>query len=410
MGERKDWDHSLPLSRAELVELICRDPDLGAPEAEAFREVCELIALCHHVEFYQRAQKLKNAYDPFDPDSDDTPLMRLSADERQQRFNGLLRDLGWLLDRAQFMHLSRDEIQPALDRASDWGIRMDVDFSAFEHIAIFARGDAHQTRSRRRFWNLYRVEEAEVPIYRRLVILFKLREHQRFIGPVDTEHVFLKMFKDLPRLDVLMLLPGARVRLTTLDKGKIGMPLVSGAFIAVYSVLQNLVEWLSTIFLSPNAIWAVAAGGVGYGYRTYYGYQTTKQAYHLSLTQNLYFQNLDSNAGVLTRLFDEAEEQESRSAMLAYYCLWRHGGANGWTSTELDLAMELFLHLYAELPCNCEKEDAMSRLCRLHLAESAGEDHFRAVPPDRAVAALRTVWNDRFESGCTARNRPLTRW
>jgi hypothetical protein len=410
MGAAKDWDHSLPLSRAELVELICRDPDLGAADAEAFRRVCDLIAACNHAAFYRRSQALRHAYDPFDPDSDDTPLERLSADERQQHFNALLRDLTWLLNRAQFTHLSRDEIEPAVGAASDWGIRMDVDFSAFEHIAIFARGDAYQTRTRRRLRTLYRLEETEVPIYRRLVLLMKLREHRRFLGPVDTEHVFLKMFKDLPRLDVMMLLPGARVRLTPLDKGKISLPLVSGALVAAYTFLQHLAEWLATIFLSTNAIWGLAAGGVGYGYRSYYGYQTTKQAYHLSLTQSLYFQNLDSNAGVLTRLFAEAEEQESRSALLAYYCLWRHGGARGWTSAELDLAMELFLHLYAELPCNCEKEDALSRLQRLRLAEPAGEERFRAVPPDRALEGLRAVWNETFERGGQGEKRPLSRW
>ena len=60
-------------------------------------------------------------------------------------------------------------------------------------------------------------------------------------------------------------------------------------------------------------------------------YQSTRQAYHLMLTQSLYYQNLDNNAGVLTRLLDEAEEQECREVLLGYYCLWKYGPEQGWT-------------------------------------------------------------------------------
>ncbi len=56
----------------------------------------------------------------------------------------------------------------------------------------------------------------------------------------------------------------------------------------------------------------------GYGVRSFYGYLQTKQKYQLNLTESLYYQNLDNNAGVISRLLDEAEEQENREAVLAY--------------------------------------------------------------------------------------------
>src|SRR5258708_34741537 len=101
-------------------------------------------------------------------------------------------------------------------------------------------------------------------------------------------------------------------------------------------------------FMSDATLWGLTAGLAGYGYKSYYDYQQTRQAYHLNLTQSLYFQNLDSNAGVMTRLFDEAEEQEMRTTLLAYYCLWRYAGASGATAEDLDVSMELYLDRYAE--------------------------------------------------------------
>src|SRR5258708_16852195 len=91
-------------------------------------------------------------------------------------------------------------------------------------------------------------------------------------------------------------------------------------------------------FMSDATLWGLTAGCLGYGYKSYYDYQQTRQAYHLNLTQSLYFQNLDSNAGVLTRLFDEAEDQETRTTLLAYFCLWRYGSEAGLPVAELETA------------------------------------------------------------------------
>src|SRR6202022_3219426 len=106
---------------------------------------------------------------------------------------------------------------------------------------------------------------------------------------------------------------------------------------------NELTQFFHEVVLRERTLWALALGGFGYAYKTWYGYRQTKQAYHLALTQSLYFQNLDSNAGVLTHLFDEAEEQASRTTLLGYFCLWRYAGEQGWTAEELDASMEVYL-------------------------------------------------------------------
>src|SRR5262249_53504337 len=133
--------------------------------------------------------------------------------------------------------------------------------------------------------------------------------------------------------------------------------------------------------------------GLGYGYKSWYGYYQTKQAYHLTLTRSLYFQNLDNNAGVLTRLFDEAEEQESRVIILAYFLLWRFGGETGWTGSELDLAMDLYLDRYAGLDFDCTGMHALEALRSLDLVEEAAGGHGRAVPLEQAVTLLQDSWH-----------------
>ncbi len=77
--------------------------------------------------------------------------------------------------------------------------------------------------------------------------------------------------------------------------------------------------------------------------RSFRGYLQTKERYQLSLTESLYYKNLDNNAGVLMRLIDEAEEQENREALLAYFFLRRELAPAGLAAEQLDRRIEAFL-------------------------------------------------------------------
>jgi hypothetical protein len=272
-------------------------------------------------------------------------------------------------------------------------MRMDVDFKVFERLALFARGLAVEKRKRRRVRGRWRVEEVEVPVYRRLVMIFKLRPHPRLGKHVDTQSVYFQLFKNIPRLNIAMLLPGARARISLLDRGKISISLLSGLALTVWRFLKEVWHSVQEIFFfqDPIALWILASGAVGYGIKSYFGYQQTKQRYTLTLTQVLYYQNLDTNAGVLYRLLNEGEEQMCREVILGYYSLWRHAGETGWTARELEEAVEKDLERRANLHVGFEVKDAVRQLTRLGLVEQEGE-RYRAVPLERAVEALEHFW------------------
>jgi hypothetical protein len=399
MSAAKDSQHFIPLQTAQLLDLLCSDRTLPEGDRDGVRQLAALVQGLHHLRFHRKQVELKNAYEPFDPDTDDAVLVRLSATQKQHRLNGLFSDFNWLLDRAHYRHLCREDLEPYLASASDWGIHMEVDFSAFEHAAMFVRGEGYQKRTLRSWRTLWQPEEVDTPIFRRLVLILKLRQHPRLGPAADTEHVFMKIFKDIPRADVDMLLPGARVTLKLLDRGRIGFGLLSGLATMAYRMYEGLWKLVHDLVLTDNSLmWGLTAGILGYGYKTYYDYQQTRQAYHLNLTQSLYFQNLDSNAGVVARLFDEAEEQETRTTLLAYYCLWRYAASTGATAEELDVAMELYLDRYAEVPLLCETGEALAVLVRLGLAEAV-EGRYRAVPLEGALEKLRSAWADLAPAG-----------
>jgi len=387
MGARKDCSHFIPLQTQDLVDLVCSVAAVPADDREALRQLACLIQQAHHAHYHQRLVELKREYAPFDPDSDNLALGHLPAEEKQRRLNDLLGDLNWLLDRGHFRHLGRQELEPALAEASDWGIRMTVDFSQFEHVAIFVRGESFQKRLLRSWRTWFQEEEIELPIFRRLVLMLKFRPNPALSPGVSSEQVYLKIFKDIPRADVDMLLPGARVRLKLLDRSKIGFGLISGMATMAYRMFNDLLQFVQYLVLSDTALWGLTAGCLGYGYKSYYDYQTTRQAYHLNLTQSLYFQNLDSNAGVLTRLLDEAEEQETRTSFLAYFCMWKYAGPDGFTAEELESSIEFYLDRYTDTTLLCEPGEPAGKLVHLGLAQSQN-NRYRALPPAEALCLL----------------------
>ena len=169
----------------------------------------------------------------------------------------------------------------------------------------------------------------------------KLRQHKRLGPGINTSAVYLKLFKDIPKLDLEMLLPGARLTMPGLQRLKLGGSLVGSLAFVGYKVVSELGNLaMAVVQRNPMAFWGPLSLVFGYGYRQYAGYQTTKQTYTSMLTESLYYQNLDNNAGVITRLLDEAEEQECRETLLAYHALWRQAPAEGWTASQLDDHLE----------------------------------------------------------------------
>ncbi len=398
MAEYTDREHYIPLRVSDLVELLCTDKGLSREDADTFRQFCRLVTATYHFEYYQKLEELKNEYAPFDPDSVTRAVKKLTPEEKDKRLEKLFKQFTWLMERANYKRLDRAAIDAAMQEVSLWGINMEVDFGVFEQMELFIRGDTVGRRFFKRWWQFWkRPEEVRVPIYQRLALILKLRPHKRLPREINTQSVYLKLFKEIPKADIEMLLPGARLQMPGLTRLKMSGSLFGSLGWIVYQVLADL----GTLVAKAASMGVMALYGpflalAGYGYKQWYGYQFAKTTYGLQLTQSLYYQNLDNNAGVLNHLLDEAEEQECREAILAYYYLWRYGGAKGWTAPDLDDYVEMDLERLANLKVDFEIEDAIAKLEKLRIIEKVG-DRYRAHPLNKALEMLDWTWDNYFK-------------
>lgn len=396
MAEYQDREHFIPLRKSDLIELLCQDKELPAAERMQFRQFCTLTSAVFHFEYLQQLEDLKDAYAPFDPDADTISLRPVSDDERRKDEEQLFDQFASLLERANFQRLNREEVQGALQEvATVSGVNTHIDLGMFERLEIFVRGDVMGKMVRRRWSRMWLREEIRVPLYQRLVLIVKLRPHKRLDRDIDTSRVYLKIFKDIPKADQDMLLPGARVRFSRLDRALIIYPLAVGIGLTLYNIGASVLQ-SGLAALGSMVTWSLALAFGGYGYKSYHSYQVKKQDYSLRLTKSLYYKGLDNNNGVLMRLLDEAEEQECRETFLAYFCLWKYAPVEGWNAEQLDDFVEMYLEGKANLKVDFEIGDALAKLERLKIVRKMGKTYL-AQPIERALEMLDWTWDNYFK-------------
>ena len=242
--------------------------------------------------------------------------------------------------------------------------------------------------------------------------LFGKKEPRRHDASSGTPAIFLKVFKNVPVSALETLFPDVTVRMTLLDKGLILLPLIGG----ILSVVNRVVP---ALLLIGTIIAAVIAGrAIDWGefrdhlfpiltafsivgvitFKIFSKYRITKEKHQAKLMKTLYFHNLDNNAGVFDFLVQEAEEEECKEALLAYYFLLTERNADGepFTEEELDRRIEQWMEERFGMTLDFEVDDALRKLEEKKLLVKDG-DRYRVPSIDETLIKLDELWDDVFE-------------
>lgn len=394
------WDTEcyIPADPRHLIAWISSRSSFEHSKQVHFLQVCDSIRRVIHDDFRTLHDLITLGYRSVDPDNEDLTKevqSRLLSDGKKiypsdnssksenlpnhRETYSLDESVEELLVRANYRRLNPREIQSAMRTASFWGVRLRVQLSMFRRLRVFGRGDIIGRKSRRHWKRGFRLEEIDVPIYRRLVLVFRVKESQTFQETLHAKNLHLRMFKNIPKQDIDMLLPAAGVQISWLDKGKIGIPTAWGFAILVMKLAKSLslLAVLGTFrFLSSLAfIVAVAVASLFYGVRSFFSYLTAKRRHLLNVAQNLYYQNLDNNLGVLLRVLEEAEQQEICEAVLAYNVISVCQSSNGLSEQEIYQQSVNQLREYTGITIDFDVKDAVRSLLELRIIHGVGQGY-----------------------------------
>jgi len=215
--------------------------------------------------------------------------------------------------------------------------------------------------------------------------------------------VTLKLFRNIPKADLEMLLPNCRTRMRGVDKLLILVPALFGG-VPVFVKIAPLFVLLAVVLgltqhpidhasLTAGLIGAITLGA--YLFQRWENFKSRKLNFAKTLSENLYFRNLDNNEGVLTRLVDEAEEEECKEALLGYaFLLW---STEPITDDVLDRSIEEWLRHTHQVSLDFEVADALDKLERLDIVQRTEGGQLTALPLAEATERLRQRWVDLIE-------------
>jgi hypothetical protein len=176
----------------------------------------------------------------------------LDPTERQAAQHRLGDELKALAEDANFERISTDDLGRAFVEESLMKVRLEADFDDFEQVVFYRRGVHTRQEEVKHLFGLRR-RTVEFTNYAKVLVYVQFKDAAYFEAkgkdvdslPFAPGSTIIKLFQDVPRADLEMLFPNARVRMRLVDKLLIGVPaVVSGVIVVVTKLIASLIPVL----------------------------------------------------------------------------------------------------------------------------------------------------------------------
>lgn len=439
MGTYADREAFIPYRKADLVELCIQDGKLQGEDVQKFRELCEILSAYYHFDSLKHLESMKNNFAHLNPDADTRAMFPPNAGDRQEREMKLVEEFEACLKKANYSKLTDEEWEKAKTQESLITLKMDVDFNDFERWVCYHRGSGQNTVQIKK---LFSKKELTMDIYERVVLLIKFKDEAYFKAKkkkienlnFTPGKMYIYFYKKIPQADLEVLFPNVDVSMNLKDRLMLAIPAVGAGLATIWKVLPALLitfalilgvfklDKLAAIFGIPPAdpgqlkliIGAITGLGilVAFAFKQYVAYKNKRLKFLKDITDTLFFRNLDCNAGVFHRVMDEAEEEECKEIILAYYHLATN--PQGMTKEGLDDFIENWLEQKFNTKIDFAVEKALEQLESLRgkivedgqkeenlpvrtVVEKDSKGVYKALSLDESKTIVDYIWDNYFD-------------
>jgi hypothetical protein len=410
-------DQFIPVRKEDLLSTLIKQGDLADPtECELFWRFARTLRTVRHYEYSDTLDRLRDDYYYFNPEvAGHAAADRAKSDDA---YENLIRSLDKVLKDANFEELPHEDVAVA-HRQRTVPIEIKAEHDDFRAVRFYKRGRHVEKLELTELFGLRR-HEVETEVFDDIVLVVAMKTRaeigsrrelrllkRRKIVPGS---VLLKYFRNIACGDLYALFPNARVVMSNFDKAFLGVPAIAGGI----PILIKLYATISVLFLVAGiylggsgsvadadmkaalaALMGIVALG-GFAVRQWLKYKHQTLKYHMELTENFYFRNVNNNAGVFDYLIASAEDQETKEAVLAYHFIRKAEVAP--TATDVAGRIETWLARNFAANVDFKIANALETLDRFGLVRREGEKLF-VLPLEPAIAQLHQVWNNFFKRG-----------
>ena len=400
----------IPVRKTDILDALIEPGRLGDGTAQGFRLLARLLGAIYHYEYFDRLETLRNDYFHFNPDlphdmAVDPAVLVRAHDEMVETLVGVLR-------KADFVEVAHDDVARSHKQHHALRVEVEIPAEGYREVRFFRRGH-HRATVETTAWFGLRKREVEIDVYDHLVLMVMVKPQGEIASKRLRQHlaksrlrpgtILIKYFRDIARSDLNMLFPDVRVVLSLFDKLSLGLPGIAGGI----PILLKLLPAVSVLFVviaaylgisgtvreddTKEALAAVSALVALGGYLTHQWLKFQRQSlkYQKEVSDNVYFRNINNNAGALDYLVGSAEEQECKEAFLAYYFLATAQAP--LTQDALEGQVEDWLKSRFGVEAEFEVTEALAKLERLALLRRDG-DKLAVLPIEAALKVLDRRW------------------
>lgn len=402
----------IPFRKQDIIEMCLLELSDDASEL-SYKQFCQLLSSVIHFDYHERLESLKNNYAPFDPNADTKQLNNFTLEHREQCQSTFAKEFASVLNAANFEKITDKDLQEALTEESLFKVRLEVEFDDFEQVVFYRRGESQLSETITSLWGL-RKQAINFTNYDRVAVYITFKDQEYFeekgkqpIG-FEPSSTIVKLFQNVPKADLEMLFPNSEVRMRPIDKVIIGASAIVGGAVVLVTKLGAsillltalLAYWLGwrseSVTMTQQHLISFGLGiGVfsGFIFKEWNKFKNRKIKFMKALSDNLYFKNLDNNAGVFHTLIDSAEEEDFKETVLAYTFLLTT--KQGLSAAKLDKKIESWFNNKYQCHLDFEISDALGKLQCMELVTFDGEN-YHALPLTLAKQGLDKRWDSIF--------------
>jgi Protein of unknown function (DUF3754) len=407
-------DRVIPLRKSDIIDGLIAEGRLDAADQGKFRQLARMLGAILHYEYLEELDRLRETYFYFDPEID--PHEFGSAKDLDEAYRQLSDEFVRVMKDANFIEVSHEEITKAFAERARVRVKIKAPIEDYRDVRMFRRG-SHMETIEIPAWFGLRKKPLEVMVYDDVVLMVATKpdgmnadETRRALSSarrggqkVRSNAVLFKYFRHIARADLKALFPNVRVVRSVLDHLMLGVPAIVGGI----PILIKLASTLTVLFLvagfylglsgtlHDNDMEQALAALIGlfalgaFLLRQWGNFHRQSLVHQKLLTDNIYYRNINNNSGILTYLIGEAEDQDWKEVLLAYYGLLLE--AEPVTREALDARIEELLLRMLGISADFDVDHALWRLREYDLVVETGNG-FVAVPLSDALARLEREW------------------
>jgi len=402
------FDHYIPIPKPQLVAALVEHE--GEEDAADLRKLHHWLGLFYHVQFFEQLEKLKDKYEPFNPDKAGPTMIQPNP----AAYRAFRDEMDATLVSANFQPLPSLALHAVDPRTGRLAQKVKLPKLIFRDLRFYARGARERQITKPGWLGLpFGRKRIKVLGYDNVLLAatacYGMPDKLRKSARLRPGAVYLKLFRDIPQGDLLTLVPHARLSMPWRDRMFLGVP----ALIAGVPLLLKVVPAVSVMLLfmgtylgisgrveedtSKQAFAAaiVLGGLIGFMMRQWTSFDRTALRNQKQVVDNAYFNKLNTNAGCFDYMIGTAEESELSEIFLAYAFLRKADAP--LTRQALDEQIECWIEDRFGTRLDFEIDDALGKLRRLQLV-SGDDEALLACDLPSALDQAASAWHNLADS------------